>query len=121
MPCASWSADCRPTFAFRASSSSTAIVFFHAEDGIRVLYVTGVQTCALPICNDALARLGRLAAGRKALADALLAADSPDAAWTLARTQEPFVAGYDAAPRQRLFDQACDYLEIGRAACRERG
>src|SRR5690349_22047303 len=23
--------------------------FFHAEDGIRALYVTGVQTCALPI------------------------------------------------------------------------
>src|SRR5690349_25166091 len=24
--------------------------FFQAEDGIRGLYVTGVQTCALPIC-----------------------------------------------------------------------
>src|SRR5438874_13385285 len=26
--------------------------FFQAEDGIRDLYVTGVQTCALPICPD---------------------------------------------------------------------
>src|SRR5690349_22044046 len=26
--------------------------FFQAEDGIRDLYVTGVQTCALPICYD---------------------------------------------------------------------
>src|SRR5204862_2077078 len=26
-----------------------AALFFHAEDGIRDLYVTGVQTCALPI------------------------------------------------------------------------
>src|SRR2546421_802320 len=26
--------------------------FFQAEDGIRDLIVTGVQTCALPICND---------------------------------------------------------------------
>src|SRR5690349_20128094 len=26
--------------------------FFQAEDGIRDLYVTGVQTCALPICGD---------------------------------------------------------------------
>src|SRR6266496_5331632 len=26
--------------------------FFQAEDGIRDLYVTGVQTCALPICRD---------------------------------------------------------------------
>src|SRR5690349_22761706 len=25
------------------------LFFFRAEDGIRVLYVTGVQTCALPI------------------------------------------------------------------------
>src|SRR6266496_5186182 len=25
------------------------LFFFQAEDGIRVLYVTGVQTCALPI------------------------------------------------------------------------
>src|SRR5215510_7785247 len=27
-----------------------ASFFFHAEDGIRVGHVTGVQTCALPIC-----------------------------------------------------------------------
>src|SRR5690625_2333360 len=26
--------------------------FFQAEDGIRVGHVTGVQTCALPICNS---------------------------------------------------------------------
>src|SRR6266576_2598004 len=26
--------------------------FFQAEDGIRDLYVTGVQTCALPICRE---------------------------------------------------------------------
>src|SRR5204863_5780980 len=26
--------------------------FFQAEDGIRDLYVTGVQTCALPICMN---------------------------------------------------------------------
>src|SRR5690606_40110551 len=25
--------------------------FFHAEDGIRYFHVTGVQTCALPICQ----------------------------------------------------------------------
>src|SRR5690606_39735244 len=25
--------------------------FFEAEDGIRVVHVTGVQTCALPICE----------------------------------------------------------------------
>src|SRR5690606_40056868 len=26
--------------------------FFQAEDGIRDFHVTGVQTCALPICRD---------------------------------------------------------------------
>src|SRR6266496_3416941 len=31
--------------------SSVASFFFQAEDGIRDLYVTGVQTCALPICG----------------------------------------------------------------------
>src|SRR6266496_4756578 len=30
--------------------------FFQAEDGIRDLYVTGVQTCALPICGRRAAR-----------------------------------------------------------------
>src|SRR5690349_22372149 len=30
--------------------------FFQAEDGIRDLYVTGVQTCALPICTGRSAR-----------------------------------------------------------------
>src|SRR5438874_13760555 len=29
------------------------VFFFQAEDGIRDLYVTGVQTCALPICHIA--------------------------------------------------------------------
>src|SRR3989440_969080 len=36
--------------------SSVFFFFFQAEDGIRDLIVTGVQTCALPI-SDSLARL----------------------------------------------------------------
>src|SRR2546430_10467856 len=35
--------------------------FFQAEDGIRDLTVTGVQTCALPICR--VRRVGELVAG----------------------------------------------------------
>src|SRR2546429_3185071 len=31
--------------------SSRPILFFQAEDGIRDVAVTGVQTCALPICD----------------------------------------------------------------------
>jgi hypothetical protein len=47
--------------------------------------------------DEALARLGRLPSGRAALAQALLNAESPDAAWALARAQERFVGDYDAA------------------------
>src|SRR6267378_3865543 len=39
----------------RAPGFSLSSFFFQAEDGIRVLYVTGVQTCALPI-----SQVGRL-------------------------------------------------------------
>src|SRR3989449_4546180 len=34
----------------RTSSALAATFFFQAEDGIRDVAVTGVQTCALPIC-----------------------------------------------------------------------
>src|SRR5690349_25137483 len=33
-------------------------LFFQAEDGIRDLYVTGVQTCALPISANVVGALG---------------------------------------------------------------
>src|SRR5690349_12720396 len=34
---------------FMGIAAEKSIFFFQAEDGIRDLYVTGVQTCALPI------------------------------------------------------------------------
>src|SRR5204862_1181146 len=34
---------------FRYAAGRAVSFFFQAEDGIRDLYVTGVQTCALPI------------------------------------------------------------------------
>src|SRR3989304_2793020 len=33
------------------SRETKEVSFFQAEDGIRVVAVTGVQTCALPICG----------------------------------------------------------------------
>src|SRR5204862_1237244 len=36
-------------YSLNCSFRFTIIFFFQAEDGIRDLYVTGVQTCALPI------------------------------------------------------------------------
>src|SRR5690349_24762434 len=73
--------------------------FFQAEDGIRDLYVTGVQTCALPI----LAALVHEAGGK---ADAV-ALDVSDRG-AVAR------AGAEIVSRQGRVDQ------IGRASCRER-
>src|SRR5688572_31740216 len=35
-----------------APASANEVFFFQAEDGIRDLTVTGVQTCALPISNS---------------------------------------------------------------------
>src|SRR2546430_10305476 len=42
-------------FSFRNSVYVNMFFFFQAEDGIRDLTVTGVQTCALPICRGDLA------------------------------------------------------------------
>src|SRR5256886_5729153 len=42
------------------SWSSVCSFFFQAEDGIRALTVTGVQTCALPICRDWLRAVAQL-------------------------------------------------------------
>src|SRR2546430_12189347 len=47
---------------------ATVFFFFQAEDGIRDLTVTGVQTCALPISLAALLALLALARGLTALA-----------------------------------------------------
>src|SRR5450432_3948283 len=36
---------------FTSSHEKRGVFFCQAEDGIRALIVTGVQTCALPICR----------------------------------------------------------------------
>src|SRR5690606_39768699 len=45
--------------ATRHLSRSSPFVFFQAEDGIRDFHVTGVQTCALPICRPLPRRAAR--------------------------------------------------------------
>src|SRR5207253_8111899 len=39
------------TILYRVAIVVCCLFFFQAEDGIRDGHVTGVQTCALPICN----------------------------------------------------------------------
>src|SRR5690349_23728851 len=48
----------------RGASPLDCCFFFQAEDGIRDLYVTGVQTCALPIFGHRLLELEVVDPGR---------------------------------------------------------
>src|SRR5258707_8461722 len=50
----------RPMTPTRCPASSYRLLvffFFQAEDGIRDIGVTGVQTCALPICNETIVEI----------------------------------------------------------------
>src|SRR2546421_10648100 len=82
--------------------------FFKAEDGIRDLMVTGVQTCALPISKRRYWGVERT--GCAALAGARGAA----------RTLHAPVPPLRARPRRKSPLPRCAPCEIGRAAGRER-
>src|SRR5256884_6598498 len=87
------------------------IFFFQAEDGIRDVAVTGVQTCALPICARAISCVGDKMIERR----------------QEKRTKSP---SHPVDPMQRVMfehvhkEALCEVLcivgEIGRASCRER-
>src|SRR3712207_7013074 len=80
----------------RRDSSYASFVFFQAEDGIRDIGVTGVQTCALPISVRDDLRLYLVQTAEKGLAWLNLIADGR--------------AGHGSFRND----------EIGRASCRER-
>src|SRR5256886_13365613 len=85
--------------------------FFQAEDGIRDLTVTGVQTCALPISHRTLAaRRGRAAIPRVPPRGARRLADLE---------REPVLQAAPAERPARAHRQGAG-VEIGRASCRER-
>src|SRR5690606_39433323 len=79
--------------------------FFQAEDGIRDFHVTGVQTCALPICRPF--RRAPSEWPSSAHSGSTRAGSSPSAA---SRVRE--CASRSAACRSRR--------QIGRASCRDR-
>src|SRR5207247_7540088 len=88
--------------------------FFQAEDGIRDPLVTGVQTCALPICTEV--RFARAQPGR-ALSRRAERASEPDLGTSgnggrLRRC--PGRAEMGTTPRR------AQGSKIGRASCRER-
>src|SRR5206468_6950908 len=93
-----------PTGRYRMSAVRPCRFFFQAEDGIRDLIVTGVQTCALPIFPAAAPPSDRLSPrdGRAASRRSL----------RLRRAKPP-------SP-QTSTDRAGSTRKIGRASCRER-
>src|SRR2546430_16876866 len=82
--------------------------FFQAEDGIRDLTVTGVQTCALPISVE----LTINSKAQAAAYDALKATGKPGAAVAI----DPKTGAILALASYPSYDPN----EIGRASCRER-
>src|SRR5256886_8570134 len=85
--------------------------FFQAEDGIRDLTVTGVQTCALPIFTHAdIAHRGRYLNARRALGA------------LVERGVVPIINENDTVSVEEIKFGDNDSLaaKIGRASCRER-
>src|SRR6266513_2008985 len=52
--------NCEDFIVLSRGGGITDFCFFQAEDGIRDRNVTGVQTCALPICTSQVAAVGRI-------------------------------------------------------------
>src|SRR5206468_6278128 len=94
--------------------------FFQAEDGIRDLIVTGVQTCALPISSGVLLNNRQEALHYSAQVAALLESRAA-ATVTLANLAD--MAGFRSAANGFLGSDISGekIAEIGRASCRERG
>src|SRR5438874_9848650 len=92
----------------------TPFFFFQAEDGIRGLYVTGVQTCALPISVPPGSRVATTsrpsAASASASSRACVDLPEPSSPSKVTNT-----AGLGYEPLRAIV------TEIGRASCRERG
>src|SRR5436309_7403725 len=92
-------------------SSFFFFFFFQAEDGIRDFHVTGVQTCALPICSSRSDAGGKPASAPCRSAGARRA--SPGTRTHLAGASGARSGAAGAAARSW-------HAEIGRASCRER-
>src|SRR2546430_7259674 len=95
---------------YAAARGMKCIFFFQAEDGIRDLTVTGVQTCALPIYG----------AAAQQPAGACCSAQ-PAQPKNAGAPQEPFSGEWIVTPTRPRFPlPSCSAGEIGRASCRER-
>src|SRR2546430_6963358 len=93
------------------SNSSVFFFFFQAEDGIRDLTVTGVQTYALPIS------LGLGWAAGRAVGQANAVTTRPASTAPEQINRDLIMSVYLATP---AFGDIRDAMQIGRASCRER-
>src|SRR5205809_3156905 len=97
----------------RRARAASFRFFFQAEDGIRDVAVTGVQTCALPISARASLRPGIremlrvLKPGRRLALAAWHVAESNPFFYAMSQVIDRYVAPTPSA-------------QIGRASCRER-
>src|SRR2546425_9509649 len=81
--------------------------FFQAEDGIRDKLVTGVQTCALPICPQS--HLGILLRGR---------GDAPDAGGVVRRVQADGETARLFEPGVRSEEHTSELQSLAYLVCR---
>src|SRR6266496_5410359 len=90
----------------RGMDEIRVICFFQAEDGIRHLYGTGVQTCALPIWCRVSVPARRRSAGRAPARGRPAPGSARPAART--RTRPPLEAGADrdGGPGDQQLDRA---------------
>src|SRR5256885_3930036 len=86
------------------------IFFFQAEDGIRDYKVTGVQTCALPICHP----------GRRGVAVGKCRRKRMLGRQAIVHGNQPTAAGVGQRAADRVVRIETAGNEIGRASCRER-
>src|SRR5688500_19842906 len=106
---------------------SSISFFFQAEDGIRDYKVTGVQTCALPICRQHGRLPARFDDRRTPLGAGPLGVGD---AWVAGEGGRPVggggtgTGGRDTGSRvanRRRRGGSCGHGQIGRASWRERG
>src|SRR5687768_3767108 len=109
----------------RSFTSSSSFFFFQAEDGIRDVAVTGVQTCALPISHQVLGEdmLAVIAdspsLARRQLADAVAFAEEHRIPLHILHTAEMDRPEYVRNTGDRCFhckDELFDLMEAYRAA-----
>src|SRR2546430_10110001 len=97
----------------RHANATGTVFVFQAEDGIRDLTVTGVQTCALPICTVRSA-VGLFDVGHMGEFEV----EGPKALGALQLLTTNDVAALQ--PGHVQYSVLCYTNEIGRASCRER-